>query len=531
MAARFETLLAMLEERARRQPERVAFLFGEEATTFRQLWADIDQFAGELLERHLQWGQRVILALPNGGAFFTAFYGVQRAGGIPVPIFPDSGGERIGALAGLCGARWVVAGSASGQALSEAETRSELTILPPPMRGGAGGSRQQAECPVVAGDTVAYIQYTSGSTGDPKGVVLTHAMVLANLEQLIAGLGIRQREVFVSWLPVHHDMGLVLKTMVPFYLGARLVLLPARLTQVGRWLAAIERYRATFTAAPDFAYRLATRHGRRHRAIDLSSLRVALNAAEPVRQGTIEAFEATFRLHHVMVPAYGLAEATVGVSASPVGQTVRVDSHGVVTVGRPFPGVEVVLVGDDDVLASPGAIGEIAVRSAACTRGYYRNPRANADLFWRGDFLRTGDLGYLDDTGDLFVVGRRKNIIIHGGRNLAPREIEEIVDPLAGVRLSAAVGIDRGGLEGEQVYVFAEARIARSAPTKAFQALVIAIVGAIHRRLGLRPGRVYLVAPHTLPQTHNGKLRHRALRQAYLSGELRESGKILFPDF
>ena len=518
---RFRTLIEML--RARRQPEQAAFRFDGRDVSFGEIWRSTGRFAAGL-RRRLCRGDRVVLALPNGGEFFTAFYGVQRAGGVAVPIFPGSGAERVSTLAELCGARIVVASAAMRERLASLPSAAGLAILevtdsdPPP-------GESPGELPTVEPEDLAYLQYTSGSTENPKGVMITHAMALANVEQLIAGMGITEREVFVSWLPVHHDMGLVLKTMVPFYLGAKLVLLPASLTHVRRWLEAIERHRATFTAAPDFAYRLCLRRIRNPGDFDLSSLRVALNAAEPVRRRTVEEFHAAFGLAGVMVPGYGLAEATVGVSMWPPGTSIKVDDRGFVSVGRGFPGIEVAIVRHGESAAA-GEVGEIALDGPANTRGYYRNPAATARLFWRG-YLRTGDLGYLDRDGDLFLVGREKNIIIHGGRNVAPGEIEELVDPLDSVRRSAAVGVDRGRTEGEQVYVFAEIR----QPCGDLQAMAVAIVRQIHGGLGFRPGRVYLVKPRTIPLTDNGKLRHRALKRRYLDGELRKRGWILFPDF
>ncbi len=539
-APRFSTLIEMLEARARRQPDRPAFHFDGRTTTFARLWRSVARCAALVRHRGLGAGGRAVLVLPNGAAFFAAFYGVQRAGGVAVPIFPGSGAERVLALADLCGARMIVVSAAMPAAkrrrLERLAAAAGVAVVD--VAGGSSASPPPAELPRVRPGDLSYLQYTSGSTGDPKGVRITHAMALTNVEQLIAGLRITPREVFVSWLPVYHDMGLVLMTMVPFYLAAKLVLLPASLTHVRRWLEAIERHRASFTAAPDFAYRLCLRRVRDPRALDLSSLRVALDAAEPVRRQTVAELESAFGLSGVVAPAYGLAEATVGVTTSPPGRPIKVDGRGFVSAGRPFPGVEVAILrgGErDGRLAAPGEIGEIVVRSPANTPGYFRNPAATAKLFWRGGerggHLRTGDLGYLDAGGDLFIVGRAKNIIIHAGRNVAPGEIEEIADRVPGVRASAAVGIDRGRLEGEQVYVFAEIRRPRAAAAEERQATAVEIVAAIHSGLGFRPGRVYLVKPRAVPRTENGKIRHAALKERYLDGRLRRRGWILFPDY
>ena len=535
---RFRTLIEMLATRARDDGGRAAFTFEGgprrgRPCTFGELWEAIERFAALLLRRGLAAGDRAVLALPNGGEFFAAFYGVQRAGGVAVPIFPGSGPERVASIAGLCGARFAVVPSASAaDELERLAAGRGFEVLRPAQSAGLvpAGDR-----PSVAPDDLAYIQYTSGSTGNPKGVQLSHRNLLANVEQLIAGFEITPREVFVSWLPVYHDMGLVLLTMVPFYLAAELVLLPTSLRSVRRWIEAIERHRGTLTAAPDFAYRLCLRSVRDPGRFDLQSLRLALNAAEPVRRRTLADFEAAFGLTDVMSAGYGLAEATVGVSRWPPGTAAKVDERGFVSIGRPFPGVEIEIDGPGRP-AGAGEVGEILVRSPANTRGYFANPRETARALRPDGFLHTGDLGYRDAEGDLFIVGRKKNIIIHGGENVAPQEVEEVVDETPGLRYSAAVGIDRGRTEGEQVYVFAEVRPAevRPAPGAAerrYRPLAVQIVDRFRRRLGFRPGRVYLVKPHAIPLTHNGKLRHARLEERYLDGSLRREGWILFPDY
>lgn len=538
------TLLDTLERRARDTPAKTAFTFADRPCSFAELGRGIDRFAALLRARGLGRGERVVVALPNGGDFFAAFYGVQRAGGIAVPIFPGSGGERIAALARLCGARAAVlppAGEVGGA--TAANVPSSLPVLTVEESGAAGtgaaGDASAADLPPVDPDAVAYLQFTSGSTGEPKGVQISHANLRANLGQMIAGMAITDRDIFVSWLPVHHDMGLVLMTMVPFHLAAELVLLPAGLRSLRPWLATIARHRGTFTAAPDFAWRLCLRTVRDPKEFDLSSLRVALNAAEPVRPRTLAEFERAFGLARVMRPAYGLAEATVGVSMVAPGAAVKVDDRGFVGVGPPFPEVEIRIErqgpgAGSTTTCEPGEIGEVLVKSPANTRGYWGDPEATARLFAGGEaggFLRTGDLGYLDPAGELFIVGRAKNVILHAGRNLAPSEIEQAVDALPFVRRAAAVGIDRGGIEGEQAYVFAELRGGGERPETELRGLAAEIVRAVHARMGLRPGRVYLLRGRAIPTTANGKLRHPALKARYLDGSLRASRAIAFPDY
>jgi acyl-CoA synthetase (AMP-forming)/AMP-acid ligase II len=533
--ADFSTLIDLLAYRAEVSAGRAAFTFHGQPCSFAGLWQGINRFALFLQAHALPPQECVVVALPNHPEFFSAFYGIQRAGGIAVPVFPEAGIERIFSLAALCGAHWIVAPSdmpqsrlaqarAAGETrrlriITVAEAAAEIPALPP---------SKPAQFPAVQPGDIAFLQYTSGSTGNPKGVMLTHAGLLANIRQMIAGMEITPQEIFVSWLPVYHDMGLILKTMVPFYLAAQVHLLPADLRDVRPWLEAIQRQRATFTAAPDFAYRLILRHVAPD-AYDLSSLRVALNAAEPVRATTMQAFERMFQLKDVMVAGYGLAEATVGVSMWKPRTPALVDNRGRVSVGRPFPDVAL-RIHQDGVELPAGQIGEIAICSKANSLGYYNNPEETRRLFWKDGYFHTGDLGYLDEHGCLFIASRKKNIIKRAGETISPQEIEEVMDATPGVRFSAAVGIDKGGSEGEQVYVFVEARDP-GLGEDAFYEITLGMVEQFYAHLGFRPARIYVLKPRTIPLTHNGKIQHGRLKELYLNGSLRQQGAIVYPGY
>ncbi len=515
------TLIEMLEYRAKDSGEKTAFTFEGQTTSFQMLWQCINQSASYLLDKELAPEERVVIALPNSAEFFFAFYGVQRAGGIAVPLFPDSSAERIMSIARSCDAKFVILPESSPKrtelkqknfsCLSVVETQ-HIEII--------------NEFPQVQSDNIAFLQYTSGSTGNPKGVMLTHENLLTNMRQMITGMQITPQDIFISWLPVYHDMGLILMTMVPFYLAADVHLLPADLRNVRDWLKTIHASRGTFTASPDFAYRLCLRHLDSLREYDITSLRVALNAAEPVRAATIRGFESAFRLVNIMVAGYGLAEATVGVSMWPPQTPARVDANGLVSVGRPFPDVNMKILKEKP----SSEIGEIMIKSAANSKGYFNNSEETKALFWKDGYIHSGDLGYLDGDGYLYIAGRKKNIIKHAGETIAPQEIEEAVDAIQGIRFSAAVGIDRGRVEGEQAYVFVEVYEKPNISEWGYQ-LTLEIVQAIHHRLGFRPARVYLVQPHTIPKTHNGKIQHVQLRELYLTGVLRGQEKILYPEY
>jgi len=522
----FTTPIDMLAFRAEVSADKTAFTYNGLAVSFSELWHDINCFATFLLECGLERGERVVAALPNSAEFFSAFYGIQRAGGIAVPVFPDAGPERIFSLAKICGAKIVVVPSyLPTEKLNHFRQLASQRHFPLVTVAESATTAPTENFPRIASTDIAFLQYTSGSTGNPKGVMLTHASLLTNIRQMIAGMQITPDEIFVSWLPVYHDMGLILKTMVPFYLAAQVHLLPTNLRDVRHWLAAIQDHKATFTAAPDFAYRLCLHHIEPGE-YDLSSLRVALNAAEPVRATTIRDFEQTFGLSNVMVAGYGLAEATVGVCMWKPGTANRVDSRGRVSVGAPFPDVDLHIVSGDEILP-PGETGEIAIRSKANSLGYFNNPVETEKLFWRDGYLLSGDLGYQDKDGYLYIVSRKKNIIKRSGETIAPQEIEEVVDTMPGVRFSAVIGVDKGSVEGEQVYVFAEIR--DTIPESAYHEMVLQMVAYFHAHMGFRPARIYLLKPRGIPLTHNGKIQHVRLREMYLDESLREV--ILYPKY
>jgi len=526
----FTTLIEMLAVRAEVSADKTAFTFNEQPVSFAELWQGVNGFGAFLLKRGLERGERVVVALPNSIEFFFAFYGIQRAGGVAVPVFPEAGVERTFSLAKLCGAKTIVVPSSVPseklnyfRQLANQRHGSLVTVTE------SSTTSPAVNFPQINPIDIAFLQYTSGSTGNPKGVMLTQANLLTNVRQMIAGMEISADEIFVSWLPVYHDMGLILKTMVPFYLAAEVHLLPTNLRDVRPWLEAIQSHRATFTAAPDFAYRLCLRHVEPG-AYDLSSLRVALNAAEPVRAATVREFERAFGLVDTMVAGYGLAEATVGVSMGKPGTTIRVDARGRVSAGVPFPDVDLLIVSDGKILP-PGETGEIAIRSKANSLGYFNNPDETENLFWKDGYLLSGDLGYLDEEGYLYIVSRVKNIIKRSGETISPQEIEEVVDAMPGVRFSAAIGVDRGRVEGEQVYVFSEVRNGESLSESELHEMATQMVADFHRHMGFRPARVYLLKPRSIPLTYNGKIQYMRLREMYLGGSLRAQGSILYPEY
>jgi acyl-CoA synthetase (AMP-forming)/AMP-acid ligase II len=367
-----------------------------------------------------------------------------------------------------------------------------------------------------------FIQYTSGSTGHPRGVVLSHANVVETIKSMAEAARLTSEDTVVSWLPLYHDMGLIGCAFTPPYLGAKLILLPPDLRNPREWLEAMTIERAAFTAAPDFGYRNCVRNVKDPTGLDLSSLKLAASGAEPVRLSTIHAFEEKFGVKNIIAPCYGLAEATLAVTLWPPGTPVRLDPSGrFVSVGKPCPGVSVRIM-DGDAVLGPGREGEITVKSPGVMQGYYNDPEATRHVVTPDGWLRTGDLGFCDPDGNLYITGRLKDLIIVAGQNIIPSDIEDVVDQIPGIRYSAGVGIDSERLGTQRLHVVAEVREA-GIDDEALSNLVKEIVQRVRARCGHHPARVLLTKARALPKTSSGKLQRARLAQLITSGELGDS--------
>jgi 1-acyl-sn-glycerol-3-phosphate acyltransferase len=397
------------------------------------------------------------------------------------------------------------------------------------------------------GSDPAFIQYTSGSTGAPKGVLLTHDNLLANIRAIAAGLRAQPSDVGVSWLPLYHDMGLIGSWLFCLVHGLPLDLQSplAFLSRPERWLWAIHRRRATLSPAPNFAYELCARRIRDQdiEGLDLSSWRCALNGAEPVGPETIERFVRRFAPYgfrrEAMMPVYGLAESSVALAMPPPGRGPRVvqvardafaaerraapvgpgvPSLAFVSVGAALPEHEVRLLDDQGRTLGEGEVGRLVFRGPSRMAGYYRQPEATAAITVEEDWLDSGDLAFRLD-GELFIAGRRKDIVIKGGRNLVPQEIEEVAAAVEGVRRGcvAAIGVAQAALGTESLVVVAETR-AREAAAR--DRIAAAITERVAAAVGVPPDQVELVPPGAVPKTSSGKIRRAETRELFLAGAL-----------
>jgi acyl-CoA synthetase (AMP-forming)/AMP-acid ligase II len=314
-------------------------------------------------------------------------------------------------------------------------------------------------------------------------------------------------------------MGLIGCAFTPSSMGAELWLLPPDLKNPRVWLELVTKVRATFTVSPDFGFRNCVRNIGDISGIDLSSLGQALSGAEPVRLSTIAAFEKKFGVQNLITPCYGLAEATLAVAIWPRKTPLRPDPSGrFLSVGRPCRGVSVRIV-DEAGPVAPGGEGEICVKSPGVMQGYYNSPEATRRVISPDGWLRTGDLGFVDREGYLFVTGRLKDLIIVGGENIVPVDVEEIVDHIPGVRYSAAVGLESERTGSQRLHVVAEVREG-AGDTEALRSLVREIVQRVHQGRGHRPARVLLVRPGTIPKTSSGKIQRSRLAQMIAGNEL-----------
>jgi len=522
------TLGEVMRRRAAASADAQYFNVYDETVTYGRLWEQSGRYAAGLAKAGVRAGDKVCLIYPTCAEFFYTFFGVVRLGAVPVPLYPTLGVEatanvfRDSEAVVVATIGWFRRGVDESVALAP---NVRMVLEPPELDSDA------AVPPFVeaAPDDLAFLQYTSGSTGQPRGVMLTHANVVNTCRFMAEGAGIDDTDRVVSWLPLYHDMGLIGCAFTPPLTATKLWLLPPDLRNPRMWLELMTRVRATFTVSPDFGYRNCVRNVKDPTGLDLGSLTSALCGAEPVRGSTIEAFEKHFGLSRVINPCYGLAEATLAVAIWPRKAPLRPDASGkFLSVGPPCRGVAVRIaepLGEDPpgspVLLPSGAEGEVCVRSPGVMKGYYNNPEASARVLGADGWLRTGDLGFVDAEGYLYVTGRIKDVIILGGENVIPADIEEIVDHVPGVRYAAAVGIDSERTGTQRLHVVAEVRD-ESAQDDVYRDLVREIVQRVHQERGHRPARVLLVRAATIPKTSSGKIQRSRLAELIRAGGLRD---------
>lgn len=562
------TIIDALNWHAQVHPERVCiYLYGDSDTaatfTYAGLQAGARAIAAGLRERGLQPGQCVAIMLPTEAGYFYSFFGVLLAGGIPVPIYPPLRPSQIeehlrrhSKILDNAGAVALITVPQAKKVAFLLKThvdslRHVVTVeeLSKPAAAGNWVS------PPIGPKDIAFLQYTSGSTGDPKGVMLTHANLLANLRTMGERVQADSTDVFVSWLPLYHDMGLIGACLGSLYHGFPLVVMsPLRfLKKPANWLWAIHHHRGTLSAGPNFAYELCLRAVRDEdiEGLDLSSWRMALNGAEPVSAVTLNNFIQRFARYgfrpEAMAPVYGLAEASVGLALQPPNRGLIVDriqrktfldsGHAlpaaaddpnplqIPNCGQPLAGHEIRIVDASGHELPERREGRLEFRGPSCTQGYFRNGDATKKLF-HGDWLDSGDRAYMTG-GDVYLTGRVKEVIIRGGRNIYPYELEEAVGALEGVRKGCvAVFASTDNQSGtERLVVVAETRERKPEVLDDLRRHIREVGADL---LATPPDDVVLVPPHSVLKTSSGKLRRSAVRELYERGTLGQGGRALW---
>ena len=516
-----DTLADLLAQRAASDTDTPYFSLFDTPVTYGQLWRESAKHAAGLRKFGIGRGDNVCLIYPTCPEFFYTFFGALRLGAVPVPLYPTLGVEGTANIFKDSQAKAVVTIGWFRRGVEESAAAAASSLHHVLEPSDLEGDAPAPAFPEIRTEDTAFIQYTSGSTGHPRGVVLSHANVCRTVEFMAEAAQLARDDVVVSWLPLYHDMGLIGCAFTPPTIGSPLHLLPPDLRSPRTWLELITRVRATFTVSPDFGYRNCVRNVHDTTGLDISSLKQALSGAEPVRLSTIRAFEEKFGVQNLITPCYGLAEATLAVAIWPRRTPLRFDTSGrFMSVGQPCRDVSVRIAQEDRILPA-GEEGEICVRSPGVMQGYYRKPEETAAVLSADGWLRTGDLGFVDAEGYLFVTGRLKDLIILGGENLVPADVEEIVDHVAGVRYSAAIGIDSERTGSQRLHVVAEVREADGG-REALTGLVREIVQRVHHTRGHRPARVLLVAPGTIPKTSSGKIQRSRLVEMVASSALGE---------
>jgi acyl-CoA synthetase (AMP-forming)/AMP-acid ligase II len=569
----YSTLVELLCQRAKDQPEQTAFTFLVDGKTesSKLTYFELDQqaraIAAKLQSLNLT-GERALMLYPPGLEFIAAFFGCLYASVVAVPAYPPRRNQSISRLWSIIASSQVTVALTTTSLLTNIESRftqnpelRELHWLA--IDDVADNLAQAWEQPKLNSDTLAFLQYTSGSTGTPKGVMVSHGNLLHNEQIIKSAFGHTEKTIVVGWLPLFHDMGLIGNVLQPLYLGRPCILMSPMdfLQKPLRWLEAISHYKATTSGGPNFAYDLCVRNIKpeQRSGLDLSSWEVAFSGAEPVRAETLERFATTFEpcgfRREAFYPCYGMAETTLFVSgglktALPVVSHVEgtaLEQNRVITVVGEEEGTkaivgcghawldEKIVIVDPETLTQCRAdqVGEIWVSGLSVAGGYWNLPEETQKTFHAyladsgvseigqslGPFLRTGDLGFFQD-GELFVTGRLKDVMIIRGRNHYPQDIELTVEnshPALRLGSGAAFAIE---VKGEERLVVAQEVERSHLRTLDVNEVVGAIRQALTAQHGLQVYAVALLKTGSIPKTSSGKIQRRTCRAKFLEGTL-----------
>ena len=552
------TLIEVLRRHTEVDPDRVQAHVLEANTgediSYGKLLATASDVAAGLVSAGLRRNETVAIMLPTSPQFFYAFFGVMLAGGIAVPIYPPARPDKIeeyvhrqvGILRNA-EVRFLISFEAVRK-VSEILRLNLPSILGVTTVEDLASSGARLQPGAIEAAEAAFIQYTSGSTGEPKGVVLTQSNLLANIRGIGWAVNAQPTDIVVSWLPLYHDMGLIGSWLFSVYYALPITILSplAFLSRPERWLWALHDSAGTLCPAPNFSYELCARKipDSAIEGLDLSAWRVAINAGEAVLPDTLERFEKRFQPYgfraESYVPCYGLAESSVALAFPPINRRPVIDrirrdvfeakgkavpaeaeDSGVlrfVANGKALPGHEIKVIDPDGNPLGERVQGKVLFRGPSKTGGYFRNPKATAAVTTEDGWMDSGDLGYWAGA-EIHITGRAKDLIIKSGRNIVPQEVELAAAEVPEVRRGcvAAFGRRDPDLGTEQLVVVAETRVANKEDLDRIEAEVIERVGLA---VGIPPDKVELVAPQSIPKTSSGKIRRNETRLLFERGQL-----------
>jgi len=558
----------VLRARARESAKAMAFRFVSDGHAEEITYSELDRRARaaavDILDVTDGRPERALLLYPPGLDYLTALFGCLYAGAVAIPAFPPGAARqprtlsRLTAIIEDAGASLVLTTSHGAPEITDWLAGASTARAPRVLTTDRPAHTDHDISPVTSSDSLAILQYTSGSTSLPRGVMVNHGQLIANTAEIARGFGLHDRASAVFWLPPHHDMGLIGGLLTPVASGIPATFMSpiSFIRRPMSWLQVVSRFRATHTGGPNFAYDLCVRRATESdlRDLDLSSVELSFTGAEPVRPETIERFLKTFEPYglrpEAIYPCYGLAESTLLVTggtrlggwrsvsvaraALEVERVARAPMPGeqarrLVGCGTPGPDTRVRIVdAATGEPVTPGAVGEIWIDSPSVAAGYWRRPIDTGDTFGAmtatgdGPYLRTGDLGFILD-GDLFVAGRTKDLIVLNGRNYHPVDIEQICEAaVAGIRgdCGAAFAVDADDGAGERLVVVYE--IEPGTTPGQHPAIIDNIRRSVSRESSVAVHGVVLIKARTMPKTSSGKVQRWLCRRQYLSGELAE---------
>ena len=528
--------------------------------SYAQMWRRAQRCAAAMQAMGVRRGERVGLILPDSSEFIDCIFGAMLAGAIAVPIYPPMNLGQFDAY--LTNTTHILRQAGCSVVITDDKVSpilGKLMASVPGLRAIESYANVLAGVPmaaepngvVVRPDDIAFLQFTSGSTSQPKGVTLTHANLLANIAAIGGGAGIQisRESSGVSWLPLYHDMGLIGFVFTPIVYDTKGILFISPLMFLKRpsvWLRQLSEQKASTTFAPNFAYGLCTARVKDSElaGVDLSQLHVAGCGAEPIQYGTLRAFADRFAPQGfrstAFLPCYGMAEHSLAVTFVELHVELKVDrvdaaalagrdatpardgapAVDVVNCGRTFPEHSLRIVDDAGEPVADRVVGQIELKGPSVMQGYWNDPERTAEAFHDG-WLRTGDLGYLVE-GELHVCGRSKDLIILHGRNYHPQDIEWQASQIEGVRCGnvIAFGLHHPDLGREYVVVAAEVRQVGDAEDAAGAALRRQIETCVLEALALKVDEVVLLPPGSLPKTSSGKLQRSKAAEMYARSEL-----------